>query len=84
MPQPGACVSFTAGEGGLSWVTTVGELPVSCQVCTDALTWLLSNYCHAELFEATGSGANAALLQTVIIGVVNVASTVVAIVVVDR
>lgn len=38
----------------------------------------------AELFEATGSGASAALLNTVIIGAVNVASTVVAILVVDR
>lgn len=37
-----------------------------------------------ELFEATGTGANAALLNTVIIGAVNVASTVVAILVVDR
>jgi hypothetical protein len=37
-----------------------------------------------ELFEATGSGADAALLNTVIIGAVNVASTVVAILVVDR
>lgn len=37
-----------------------------------------------ELFEATGSGANAALLNTVIIGAVNVAATCVAILVVDR
>jgi hypothetical protein len=38
----------------------------------------------AELFATTGSGANAALLNTVIIGVVNVAATVVAILVVDK
>lgn len=37
-----------------------------------------------QLFEATGSGSSAALLQTVIIGAVNVVSTVVAILVVDR
>lgn len=54
------------------------------QVCTVGLTLLLSNCCHAELFEATGSASNAALLNTVIIGAVNVASTVVAILVVDR
>jgi hypothetical protein len=38
----------------------------------------------AELFEATGAGGSAALLNTVIIGVVNVASTVVAVLVVDN
>lgn len=38
----------------------------------------------AELFEATGAGASAALLNTVIIGAVNVASTVVAVLVVDK
>lgn len=37
-----------------------------------------------QLFETTGSGGNAALLNTVIIGAVNVASTVVAILVVDK
>lgn len=37
-----------------------------------------------QLFQTTGSGANAALLNTVIIGAVNVACTVVAILVVDR
>jgi len=37
-----------------------------------------------ELFQTTGAGANAALLNTVIIGAVNAASTVVAIVLVDR
>jgi SP family xylose:H+ symportor-like MFS transporter len=37
-----------------------------------------------ELFQTTGSGSNAALLNTVIIGAVNVACTVVAILVVDR
>ncbi len=40
--------------------------------------------CYAELFQTTGSGADAALLNTVIIGAVNLAATVVAIVVVDR
>jgi hypothetical protein len=38
----------------------------------------------AELFEATGAGGSAALLNTVIIGAVNVASTVVAVLVVDK
>jgi SP family xylose:H+ symportor-like MFS transporter len=38
----------------------------------------------SELFETTGSGADAALLNTVIIGAVNVASTVVAVLVVDK
>lgn len=37
-----------------------------------------------QLFQTTGAGADAALLNTVIIGAVNVASTVVAILVVDR
>jgi hypothetical protein len=37
-----------------------------------------------QLFESTGSGGNAALLNTVIIGAVNVASTVVAILLVDK
>jgi hypothetical protein len=43
-----------------------------------------SRFLPAELFQSTGSGANAALLNTVIIGAVNVACTVVAILVVDR
>ncbi|KAK9833198.1 hypothetical protein WJX74_009836 [Apatococcus lobatus] len=38
----------------------------------------------AELFQVLGSGQNSSLLNTVIIGAVNVASTVVAIVMVDR
>jgi sugar porter (SP) family MFS transporter len=37
-----------------------------------------------QLFQTTGAGSDAALLNTVIIGAVNVASTVVAILVVDR
>jgi hypothetical protein len=37
-----------------------------------------------QLFESTGAGGNAALLNTVIIGAVNVASTVVAILLVDK
>ncbi len=44
----------------------------------------VSSACATELFEATGAGGDAALLNTVIIGAVNVASTVVAILVVDR
>lgn len=38
----------------------------------------------AELFQTTGAGTDAALLNTVIIGAVNVASTVVAILAVDK
>lgn len=37
-----------------------------------------------QLFEATGAGTQAALLAAVVTGVVNVVSTLVAIVVVDR
>lgn len=37
-----------------------------------------------QLFQTVGSGSNAALLNTVIMGAVNVAATIVAIVVVDR
>lgn len=47
------------------------------------LTWVCV-LLPAELFEATGAGADAALLNTVIIGAVNVASTIVAVLVVDR
>lgn len=52
--------------------------------CQSPLLLLSVLFCAAELFEATGSGADAALLNTVVIGAVNVASTVVAVLVVDR
>jgi hypothetical protein len=81
-------INLPSGDGRTHTYPGWEYLPIwtrNCIFLAECMSCCIMFLVHpAELFEATGAGGSAALLNTVIIGAVNVASTVVAVLVVDK